>query len=550
MKPLRFDAQLVRAEYGIWPDADGRRHWLRITRAPEAIGSANHYHRACLRVAAANLTAEETAAIAALDHRLVKAGWNTTSPKRWILDGLLWEFVGYWNEGAHRPHIVGSEYNPCSLQTRKAQRLGIPPKLWGKLQVLPAWLQVRSARTRLSEQALPRLRALAAHAGRQRSIHHRDQLLAERARLANPKLQYALGRLCPELWRVAVETLPCLPDGRKSYRVQDVDWMVVQRVERQLAVEKTGRLRAGLSAGRRQEKLTQRVLVNHGPLCPAYPEVRTAVAHLLNTGATPVQVARSLGVELSKQEAHGWLLARAPEDIVQWLQHRLLGGWMHRHGVNCRFRDPTTLRWAHRQAQRPEGSAALLLERTFQGPGGQLVTGRFADRLDEVQVQDLEGTRQGVQAVFERTIVRMGNILRDRLEKDSRVLAPTPPQLTRRVLGTRARVLATNHDLAVEGEQLNHCVYGYGQAVADQASVIIALWWGKHRSTVELRGPKFHDWERGVPAVLQHHGVNNGDPPEVLKRLLASLLRRLGRGRSNDQPAQPPAQRLARLIDW
>jgi hypothetical protein len=66
------------------------------------------------------------------------------------------------------------------------------------------------------------------------------------------KLLCALGRLCPELQRVALSTLP--PVGSRSpFRIRHVDWDRVAEVQDQIPVDR--QLRVAWSAGKRQQIL-------------------------------------------------------------------------------------------------------------------------------------------------------------------------------------------------------------------------------------------------------------------------------------------------------
>lgn len=70
--------------------------------------------------------------------------------------------------------------------------------------------------------------------------------------LLSTKLLCALGRLCPELQRVAIGTLPdAMP--RRQWRIADVDWAKVSEVQEQFQTDQV--LRVAWATGRRQRDL-------------------------------------------------------------------------------------------------------------------------------------------------------------------------------------------------------------------------------------------------------------------------------------------------------
>jgi hypothetical protein len=85
----------------------------------------------------------------------------------------------------------------------------------------------------------------AARALRRTSAEHLAPVLST-------KLLCALGRLCPELQRVALQSLP--PVGpRSTYRIRDVNWERVAQVQEQFRLDHV--LRVAWATGRRQEDL-------------------------------------------------------------------------------------------------------------------------------------------------------------------------------------------------------------------------------------------------------------------------------------------------------
>lgn len=81
------------------------------------------------------------------------------------------------------------------------------------------------------------------------------------------------------------------------------------------------------------------------------------------------------------------------------------------------------------------------------------------------------------------------------------------------------RALLSPADLCREGEEMRHCVGGYVPAVESGQCVILAIavrvGAKVFRSTAELTRGRH---------VLQHRGMNNAEPPELCKRVLARFV--------------------------
>jgi hypothetical protein len=483
-----------------------------------------------------------------VDGRLVAAGLNLCPPERWVR-GELDAFLGYWKRAAASPATVGSSHNRASPeQVARAWRAGVPALAVRTLGTR-AWpgLDGRGPVRPCRGAARERLRVAARGAGRRAARHVHDHV-----RKLSSKAAYALGRLCPELARVALAGLVAefaaleaaskaawgaLLDAQKApenrdalqaandaseaaaesvrafrarpVRIRDLDWAAVARAQAELAGDATGRVRAALARGKRRDAL----LAGRGAgwLCPAYPEVSLDVAAALCLGRSPVELAAEAGPDarLTRREAHEWALAGAPAEVLSWWCGRTLP-------LDCpRVRSWPVARWLADVARR--GHWELLThERTFEGPAGERGHARYLDKVDELDAQDLvAGTRTGVEPAFRRAAGRFGEAAMARAREEHRTLAPLPPGWR---LFRAARHLDTPAKLAREGDELRHCVGGYSPYVADGRSVILGLDVCGHRSTVEL-SPSGE--------VRQHRGPRNAEPHPLCRRALEVLVRRL-----------------------
>ena len=244
-------------------------------------------------------------------------------------------------------------------------------------------------------------------------------------------------------------------------------------------------------------------------LAPEYPRVSLDQARLLRRGQSPMQLARAADpqCEFARSEAHRWLTEAPAAAPLAWLASSLgapgLRSWL-------------VAAWLRRVLGHPAEREALRREREFRGPAGQTVRVRFADRLDEIQDEDLDrGPATGVQRAFERAAARYGEAHLAGLAKDFRVLS-APPEWR---LGTRVRCLTTPAALVAEGREMRHCVGGYASAVERGQCVILAIATRGHRSTVEIS-----------PAgqIRQHKGPSDGHPHPACAAALRSFLRRNG----------------------
>lgn len=518
----------VLRDYGVTCDAAGMRVFAARTRPKRKITSAAQYVAACRAFGRGYEWVTELdwsgrpvyrplAGEGRIDGRLIAAGYNHESPTRWIREGGLYRFLEYWRACAIRPETVGSDYNPCVDQAYAFMRSGVPAWV---ARHLGFGMQRRDPEARL--RRLPRRTrrryADAARACARTSMG--DHTGDHRWRFSTRALA-ALGRLCPELQRVAIQALKRDPrweewaqvvgQSVRRIRVRDIPWDEVARVQRQIAADSSGRVRVAWAAGKRRKALFEAI---HPPgttvstlaawLAPSYPRVSEEQAARLARGETPVELSNG---QLTKKEAHLWLLSGGGDPLA-WLCQRLPAG-------SPPVRSFAVARWlidVHRRG----AWEALTRERVIHGPAGQRITVRYLDRVDEIQDADLvRGPATGVDAAFVRAAARFGEEWLAQARGDHRVLQPLPRGWR---LYRCMRHLCTPAALVREGEQMRHCVGSYVSAVESGQSVILALNVTGHRSTAEL-SPSGR--------VLQHRGPGNSDPHPLCERALGRFLRRI-----------------------
>lgn len=85
--------------------------------------------------------------------------------------------------------------------------------------------------------------------------------------------------------------------------------------------------------------------------------------------------------------------------------------------------------------------------------------------------------------------------------------------------------LCSANELRTDGQEMEHCVATYASRCLSGESIILSIHTptGKRLSTVEI---SLADGGNGMlaPAVVQHRGYRNGDPPDDAKNALADLL--------------------------
>lgn len=331
------------------------------------------------------------------------------------------------------------------------------------------------------------------------------------------KVIAVLGRLSPELRRVAIETLIVAAKANGGYyragtiRVRDLDWAAVRRAQEQI---KSGnvRARAALSGNRRAADLlgvenTPTLIA--GVLSPVYP-LQLAEARKLALGTTPVQLS---GGALTAAESHQWCLAGCPP-VAEWVAADV----SRQIGKELKIRSVRVARWiatVHASASRRD---SLTRVRIAQAPGGHRREFTALEVLDEIQDADIISGKDSISTVLERAAQRLGGAWLTEQMADHRQLAAVPTWATQLPRGLR--LLNTPASLATEGSEMGHCVGGYRDAVASGQCHIVAIATRHGRSTVELL-PSL--------AVQQHKAVGNASPQQRNETLLRAWLNRAQR---------------------
>jgi|WetSurMetagenome_2_1015567.scaffolds.fasta_scaffold00474_2 hypothetical protein len=511
MAKITMDAMSVMAhEYGVTPDFAGALAATRLShigrvsdRAPR-ISSAGLYVGICRRM---------DATVRDLDGRIVAAGWNHYSPREWL--GRIGEFADYWNATQERASAVGSPYNAepeivfalwrARVPVRYARSMGQYAR-WAVLDGRVVWsLVVRSIRM---ARALGRASSKDICGG----VAHRDtprqgEAASDFRDLTDltAKAWAAMGRVSPEMQEAMIAEIcrrRSAGDRRTVLRPADLPWEVAARVQADMLADTTGRVRAAWSRGKKRARL---VGAAQHPLAPAYPLVAsTDIALRLVRGERPVDIANG---ELTRAEAHQWLQSGAEMSPVEWL--------CSRHTLPS-VRSVAVARWLLSVRRRGQWST-LTRDRELRGPGGQTLTYRYFDRIDEIQDEDLDrGPSTGVDRAFEHAARRMGERWIEEQRNNHRLLAPLPSGWR---LPSRMQHLATPAALVLEGTETRHCVGGYTGAVERRQSIILSIRAFGRRSTVELSPGG---------EVMQHRGPKNAAPHPVCTAVLRHFLMRNG----------------------
>lgn len=247
-----------------------------------------------------------------------------------------------------------------------------------------------------------------------------------------------------------------------------------------------------------------------GPLALALPAQYANMPHRIPTLARLVlgETPTALAPGLTAHEAHEWLIAGAPS-LTGWLATRL--------GCPIIARSIAVTRWLGAAWADPPRRAALERQREAR-IAGQVVRGRYLDRVDELIPSDLpRGPASSVEETFARAGKRLAKALERSLQSKGEPLCAEPKwwRLTR---ARCARLIRTGPDLVAEGRAMRHCVATYATAVKTGKSVIIGLCVRGERSTVEV--------DPATCKVRQHKGRDNAEPPELCVRALRVLERR------------------------
>lgn len=308
MNQAAIETQTLR-EYGVLATVSGARTWHRLAHPapPRPIGTEHQYairvlaHVRRLGIPAIPVDPRFQWTFAWVDRRLVGVGWCKIPPYR--MAKLLPRWVAYWWRAAPRPCKVGSSYNldPHIVFEQFLWRVPSSVVRAGML-----------SRRRLSGRALRR-RANAARAALRTSIPNPEAFGRDALR--------ALGRLCPELQRVAVNAVK---PQRSVIRARDIDWSEVSRAQKLLLTNDRARIVLALNTskgiwGKRFQRLFAQKcpeLVRHDSweaiyrddvarwLCPQYPGVSLENAGQLALGYSPEHVS---GYYLTPDQADYWL---------------------------------------------------------------------------------------------------------------------------------------------------------------------------------------------------------------------------------------------------
>jgi len=237
-----------------------------------------------------------------------------------------------------------------------------------------------------------------------------------------------------------------------------------------------------------------------------YPKLEPDLAARLLLGESPAAISG-----LTRVEAHHWLLERGESDPpltpAEWL---VMTVGLDQYQVQVA--SVPVARWLVAVMRDPVRREALTREREERGPHGEIARFKFSDRLDLLRDSDL---RDSVLETFTRMVRRL-TAARARLQRKKGEPLAAPPHWWRPMRG--ARLLLSEADLAIEGQEMRHCVGFYGPYVKEGRSVIVALNILGHRSTAEI--------ERATMYVRQHMGPENKRPHPLNVKALAVYMRR------------------------
>lgn len=255
-------------------------------------------------------------------------------------------------------------------------------------------------------------------------------------------------------------------------------------------------------------------------LSKAYPIVDKKIQARIVLGQTPASI-----TGLTPAEAHQWLST--------WDEHRTSPSvWLIRSerlriwpglDPNQAYAETRVLsvlnhievempvaRWIVNSLRDPARRNSLFQGRTEQDVHGDVISGRWIDRVDELKTEDL---RPSVRETFDRARARIMQETLQRLkyeEKRQKKPLAKPPQWWRPL--RCARLLSTPSELEAEGRVMRHCVATYSPKVRSGRSVIVAIDVRGKRSTAEI--------DRRTIGVIQHKGEGNYTPPELCQRAL------------------------------
>jgi len=528
---MRIDARQLARDYGIdvTTPVGVARHIHEVRPEGLKIISAGHY------VGAVRRLARRRGVELPADGRLIAAGYCRVSPTEWLDEASprgLAAWMQYWESVAARPHIVGSSYNPDIDCVAAAWWRGLPVGL---------------ARLVASESAetIARvtMRGLRRRADVRRAIERTSLLDDEAPMLGNDALR-ALGRLSPELQRVALHALRNDPRwsieidrncrwvslrdayacGRTGYhthvsrriyagtsvpgtrptkiRARDLPWEVVAQAQRMMTAvapahagvrerrrvkERAILAQLWAARGRRRDALEVRLI------CPAFPRLPLHAARRIASGESPRELS---GGHLTRREAHEWCLAGAPG-----YGDNLLAGmcsWLTGIDVNLlsTVREPSVFQWImslHRRGR----LESLTRMRTMRVRGRQY-TYRYLDRIDELRPDDIVDD-PSPDVAFRRAVDRLSGV--SAAAHDWTPYAHIPDWV---VSEGCVEVLYCPALVVAEGRRQHHCAANYARALRDE--VIVSIDYGGARSTALVALDH-------TLSVRQHYGMANSMVP-------------------------------------
>lgn len=233
-----------------------------------------------------------------------------------------------------------------------------------------------------------------------------------------------------------------------------------------------------------------------------------AMKLMLASGTSPKALAKMLGFELSKKEAHEWVKSgiSCPKDF--YVREVLEGQWEQ---LNSRL----VMDWAGKKVR----TEAMTKERVVFGPAGQSSSYTFLDIIQEIEEEDLtEGIKTSVEKAFSRAAERM--TLRKREEMGENVTLPDCP------LGDwdapQIKQIKSSQGLRKEGEEMSHCVGSYFDACYDGRTYIYTLTAEPERVTLEIY-KKEGEWVLG-----QAMGKSNSTPSSYAMALIEKAMAEKG----------------------
>lgn len=218
-------ADIIMAEYGVEPTCEGARRWNKLGHPPELPRKylcPETYVEAVRRIM-------RRKHLGWVDWRLLAVGFCKLSPADMV--GLLPRWLGYWQVAANRPETVGSSHNTEPREVFQALQLRVPPQIV-RAGLLGHLLRGRDRKLRRPSPKSIRRFVNAARAACRAS--YRKGYWQHVLFLSMDALS-ALGRLCPELQRIAISSIEA--DDGVLVRARDLPWEEVARVQRLMVAD-------------------------------------------------------------------------------------------------------------------------------------------------------------------------------------------------------------------------------------------------------------------------------------------------------------------------